>query len=43
MFGLQDNLAVLICGTSFMGFNLSMALVPLLSELIETLEDMDIY
>ena len=26
-----------------LGFNLSMALVPLLSELIETLEEMDIY
>lgn len=43
MFGLTDNVYVLMGGISMMGFNLSMALVPLLSELIETLEEMDVY
>jgi MFS family permease len=32
-----------VLGVSLMGFNLSMALVPLLSEMIESLEDMEIY
>lgn len=43
IFGLPDSLALIGVGVSMLGFCLSLALVPLLSELIETLEDMDIY
>lgn len=43
LLGIPDNLVTVVCGTTMLGFNLSMALVPLLSELIETLEEMDIY
>ncbi|CDW85626.1 permeases of the major facilitator superfamily [Stylonychia lemnae] len=41
--GLPDSLILVVIGVSMIGFCLSLALVPLLSELIETLEDMDIY
>ncbi len=40
---LPDNLTLIVIGVSMMGFNLSIALVPLLSELIETLEGLDKY
>ena len=43
LFGLSNNLTLIVIGVSMMGFNLSMTLVPLLSELIETLEGLGIY
>jgi len=43
LLGLSDSIILVTIGVSMMGFCLSLALVPLLSELIETLEDMDIY
>ncbi|CDW89016.1 permeases of the major facilitator superfamily [Stylonychia lemnae] len=43
LFGMPNSIILIIVGVSILGLCLSMALVPLLSELIEILEGMDKY
>ena len=43
LFGLDDSIVYIVTGVTLLGFCLSMALVPLLSELISTLENYQIY
>lgn len=43
MFGLPQSLTLITIGVTIIGLCLSMALVPLLSELIEILEGKEIY